>query len=52
VEAITAAGLRDRVKILIGGAPVTQGFCDEIGADGYSPDAASAAELATSMLAA
>ena len=52
VDAITAAGLRDQVKILIGGAPITQGFCNEIGADGYAPDAASAAELATSLLAA
>jgi len=51
VEAVTAAGLRDQVKILVGGAPVTQGFCDEVGADGYAPDAASAAELAVSLLA-
>lgn len=52
VEAVAAAGLRDQVKILVGGAPITQGFCAEIGADGYSPDAASAAELATAILAA
>jgi len=52
VEAISAAGLRDQVKILVGGAPVTQAFCDEVGADGYAPDAASAADLAASMLAA
>ena len=44
VEAVRAAGLPP--KVIIGGAPVTQAFCDEIGADGYSPDAASAAELA------
>jgi len=44
VEAVRAAGLP--AKVIIGGAPVTQAFCDEIGADGYSPDAASAAELA------
>lgn len=37
-------------KIIIGGAPVTQGYCDTIGADGYSPDAAAAAELALSLL--
>lgn len=37
-------------KIIIGGAPVTQGYCDSIGADGYSPDAAAAAELALSLL--
>lgn len=51
VKAVTDAGLRDRVKILVGGAPVTPGFCNEIGADGYAPDAASAAELASSFLA-
>ena len=50
VEAVGAAGLRDRVKILVGGAPITQGFCTDIGADGYAPDAASAADLATSLL--
>ncbi|HPO38899.1 MAG TPA: corrinoid protein [Kiritimatiellia bacterium] len=44
VEAVRAARLP--AKVIIGGAPVTQAFCDEIGADGYSPDAASAAELA------
>ena len=44
VEAVRAAGLP--AKVIVGGAPVTQAFCDEIGADGYSPDAASAAELA------
>ena len=47
VEAVRAAGLS--VKVIIGGAPVTQSFCDEIGADGYSPDAASAAQLATRL---
>ena len=50
VEAITAAGLRDRVKVLVGGAPVTAAFCEQIGADGYAPDAASAADLALSLL--
>ena len=40
------AGIRDKVKIMIGGAPVTQSFCDEIGADKYTPDAASAADAA------
>jgi 5-methyltetrahydrofolate--homocysteine methyltransferase len=49
VTAIRAAGL-DGVKILIGGAPITQEFCDEIGADGYSPDAASAVDKALSVL--
>ncbi len=46
IEAIKAAGLRDQVSILIGGAPVTQKYCDEIGADGYAADASSAAQLA------
>ena len=46
VDAIVAAGLRDKVKIMIGGAPVTQEFADQIGADVYTPDAASAAEVA------
>lgn len=45
IEAIKTAGMRDRVKIMVGGAPVTQSFADEIGADAYTPDAASAAEV-------
>ena len=45
IDALKAAGLRDKVKIMIGGAPVTQSFADEIGADAYTPDAASAAEV-------
>lgn len=48
VEAVRAAGLKD-VRIMVGGAPVTQEFCDEIGADGYSPDAASAVDLARTL---
>ena len=51
IDAITAAGVRDSVKIIVGGAPLTQAFADEIGADGYSPDAASAADLANEMIA-
>lgn len=39
------------VKVMIGGAPVTQAFCDEIGADGYAPDAASAADVAKQLIA-
>ncbi|MDO4740815.1 MAG: corrinoid protein [Eubacteriales bacterium] len=50
IEAFAAAGLRDKVKVMIGGAPVTQSFADEVGADGYSPDAASAADLAVRLL--
>ncbi|MCL1991450.1 MAG: cobalamin-dependent protein [Spirochaetes bacterium] len=44
IEAVNAAGLRSKVKIMVGGAPVTQGFANDIGADAYSPDAAAAAE--------
>ncbi len=49
IAAVDSAGLRDKVKIMIGGAPVTQNFADEIGADGYSPDAASAVDLAKTL---
>jgi 5-methyltetrahydrofolate--homocysteine methyltransferase len=52
VDAIKASDLADKVKVMIGGAPVTQAFADEIGADGYAPDAASAADLAKQLLAA
>ena len=48
IEALKAAGLRDKVKVMVGGAPVTQAFADEIGANAYTPDAASAAEKARS----
>lgn len=50
VEALEAAGLRDKAKVIIGGAPVTQKFCDQIGADGYGPDAASGVDIAKSVL--
>jgi 5-methyltetrahydrofolate--homocysteine methyltransferase len=50
IEAIKEAGLRDQVKILIGGAPVTQAYADQIGADGYAPDASSAARAAKTLL--
>ena len=49
VEAVRAAGLKD-LKIMVGGAPVTQDYANEIGADGYSPDAASAVDLALKLL--
>ena len=48
VEAVKAAGIDS--KVMIGGAPVTQDYADEIGADGYAPDAASAADLAKDMI--
>jgi 5-methyltetrahydrofolate--homocysteine methyltransferase len=51
VEALTEAGLRDSVKVLIGGAPVTQAFASEIGADGFAPDASSATRKAKELLA-
>ena len=50
VDAIVESGLRDRVKIMVGGAPVTQAFADEIGADGFAPDAGSASKLAKSFI--
>ena len=50
IDALSAAGVRDQVKIMIGGAPVTQEYADEIGADGYAPDAASAVDLAASLM--
>lgn len=51
VEAIKAAGLNDKVKIIVGGAPITEEFANKIGADGTAEDAASAAELAKSIIA-
>ena len=50
VKAAEEAGIRKRVKIMVGGAPVTQAFCDQIGADVYTPDAASAAEAAIALM--
>jgi 5-methyltetrahydrofolate--homocysteine methyltransferase len=50
IDALKEAGVRDKVKILIGGAPVTQAYADEIGADGYARDAASAVDKARELL--
>jgi 5-methyltetrahydrofolate--homocysteine methyltransferase len=50
IEAIVQAGLRDQVKILVGGAPVTQSYCDEVGADGYAPDANSCVRVTKQLL--
>jgi len=50
IEVLKEEGLRDSVKIIIGGAPVTQDFADEIGADGWAPDAASAKDLAQKLV--
>ncbi len=50
VKKAVEMGVRDKVKIMVGGAPVTQSFCDAIGADAYTPDAASAADVAAAFL--
>jgi 5-methyltetrahydrofolate--homocysteine methyltransferase len=50
IEAIKRAGLRDQVKIMVGGAPVTRGFAVEIGADGYSENASTAVVLARTLV--
>ncbi len=51
IEALKAAGLRDKVKVLVGGAPLTKAYADQIGADGFAPDASQAAKLALSFVA-
>jgi 5-methyltetrahydrofolate--homocysteine methyltransferase len=50
IDALEEAGVRKGVKVIIGGAPVSQDFADDIGADGYAPDAATAAELAKNLV--
>ena len=50
IKALDVAGLRDKVKIMVGGAPITQNYADQIGADGYSPDASSAVDKAKVFL--
>ena len=52
VEALREAGLRDQVKVMVGGAPVTQGWADKVGADGYAEDAISAVALAKRLVGA
>lgn len=52
VEALKAAGLRDHVKVMMGGAPVTEVYAQQIGADGYSPDASAASPLAQNLVGA
>ncbi len=52
VKALEEAGLRDQVKIIVGGTPVTQAFADQIKADGYAPNAAAAADLARKLVGA
>ena len=50
IEAFKAAGLRDDIKILVGGAPVSQEYCDHVGADGFAPDASSCVRLTKRLL--
>jgi corrinoid protein of di/trimethylamine methyltransferase len=50
IAAVESAGIRDKVKVMVGGAPVTEQFCESIGADAYTPDAASAAEKALELV--
>ncbi len=51
IEGLEEAGLRDTVKIMVGGAPLTAAFAEQIGADGYAPDAASAVDMARGLTA-
>lgn len=50
INALEAAGIRHQVKVMIGGAPVSQGFADEIGADGYSDNANTAVAVAKELM--
>ena len=50
IEALTAAGMKNTVKVMIGGAPISQSFADSIGADGYAPDGLSAVEKAKELI--
>ena len=52
IDTLKEAELRDKVKVIIGGAPVTQAYADQIGADGYAPDAASAVKLTNQLVSA
>ncbi|WP_277998185.1 cobalamin B12-binding domain-containing protein [Zhaonella formicivorans] len=51
IEVLKEEGLRDKVKVVVGGAPISKDFADEIGADGFAPDAASATELCKQLIA-
>ncbi len=50
IDTLAAAGLRDKVKIMVGGAPITEGFANEIGADGFSQDASRAVSVAKALI--
>jgi len=52
VDALAEAGLLDGVKVMVGGAPLTQEYCDQIGADGYAPDASAAVRKASELVGA
>lgn len=52
IEALSSAGLREQIKVMVGGAPVTRSWADEIGADGYAEDAIEAVQLAVKLVAA
>jgi len=51
IQALKDQGMRDKVKVMVGGAPIDQAFCDLIGADGYAPDAPQAVKMAKSLIA-
>ena len=51
IDALVQAGVRGRIKVMVGGAPITETFARQIGADGYAPDASRAVALAKSLLA-
>jgi 5-methyltetrahydrofolate--homocysteine methyltransferase len=50
IDVLKEAGLKDKVIVMVGGAPVTQAYADEIGADGFAPEAAAAAKKAKQLL--
>jgi len=50
IQAVKKAGLHDRVKVMVGGAPVTEAFASQIGADGYGPDASAAVRVARKLI--
>jgi 5-methyltetrahydrofolate--homocysteine methyltransferase len=50
IEALEGAGLRSQVKVMVGGAPITDEYADEVGADGFAPDASRAVSLAKKLL--
>lgn len=50
VQSLEESGLKDKIKVIVGGAPITQSYADEIRADGYAPDAASAVDLVKSVM--